>query len=97
MADTYEKQVNMIKDTITKKALDDWFPGDMKAARFAVYIDKFVKVKFMDVLDKIGNVDRRVRRIGGNAKRRFDQVDDRMDEIEDKLDEILDQIRKLKE
>ena len=69
----------------------------MKAARFAVYIDKFVKVKFMDVLDKIGNVDRRVRRIGGNAKRRFDQVDDRMDEIEDKLDEILDQIRKLKE
>lgn len=92
---SYKELVNKIDDPIIEDALKKWFAGDDDAARFAVYVDKFLRVKFMDMESKIVSIDRRLRRIGANTKQRFDQADDRMDEIEEKLDGLLEEIRKL--
>ena len=76
--------------------MDDWFPGDMKAARFAVYIDKFVKVKFMDIENRMNNIAWSLIRIENLLDReagKSDKVSEqlsRIDEIEGKLDRLLD-------
>ena len=53
MSDTFETLVNSVKDPTIKANLENLFPDDVEAARFAVVVDGLLRSKFMDLNSKL--------------------------------------------